>query len=124
MTNPDVFERLEPGFQLTTDLALALMKVARDSLREARLKAQRIRHPGRNETLKPGLETPLWSELAKEVTRHLVRHGDKARLARILGLPRQRIYDLLNRRRYLPDAERTLLLLIWLDARRKGEDLG
>jgi hypothetical protein len=49
--------------------------------------------------------------------------GGKSKLARILGLPRQRLQEFLRERRALPDAERTLLMLVWLQARREGRDL-
>jgi hypothetical protein len=57
------------------------------------------------------------------VRSQLVRRGEKAKLARVLGLPRQRLHEFLLERRALPDAERTLLLLVWLQARRQGRDL-
>jgi phytoene desaturase len=48
--------------------------------------------------------------------------AEMTRISEVLGLPRQRIYDLLNSRRHLPDAERTLILLVWLQARQAGHD--
>ncbi len=65
----------------------------------------------------------MWNELAKAVRAQLTRYGDKARLGRLLGLPRQRVHELLLYRRHMPDAERTLLLLAWLSARHQGRDL-
>jgi len=44
----------------------------------------------------------------------------KAQLARLLGLPRQRLHLLLVAKTACPDAERTLLLLRWLLARQRG----
>ena len=73
-----------------------------------------VRRRKRGLMLRPGLDTPLWNELAREVTRRLVRRGDKAQLARILGVPRQRIHVLLVSKTAYPDAERTLRLLEWL----------
>ena len=48
------------------------------------------------------------------------RRGEKVALGRFLGLPRQRIHDLLRRRSQMPDAERTLMLLAWLSAQRRA----
>lgn len=72
--------------------------------------------------LRPGPETPLWNELARACQQDLTRYGEKAKLARILGVPRQRIHLLLVAKRACPDAERTLQLLAWLTARRRGID--
>lgn len=76
-------------------------------------------------TLRPGNSTPLWNSLVKEVRVELRRRGDKVRLARLLGLPRQRVHDFLVGRGRMPDAERTLLLMEWLViARRHREKHG
>ena len=72
--------------------------------------------------LPPGPDTPLWNELAKAVQKQFRRRGDKARLARMLGLPRQRLHLLLVAKTACPDAERTLLLLAWLAARQHGPE--
>jgi hypothetical protein len=53
----------------------------------------------------------------------LSAYGAKARLARILGVPRQRVHQYLRASTACPDAERTLLLLAWVQARRNGRDL-
>ncbi len=73
--------------------------------------------------LHPGTDTPLWNELSLALRNLSWSYGEKARLARILGLPRQRVDDFIISRRRLPDAERTLLLLHWLSARQKGVHL-
>jgi hypothetical protein len=67
-----------------------------------------------------GPQTPLWNELAATLHRLLRRRGDKVRLARYLGISRQRLHLLLVARTAYPDAERTLQLLVWLQARRRG----
>ena len=74
--------------------------------------------------LHPGRETPLWNELMTQAGRQLRRRGDQAKLARFLGVPRQRVHEFLRRRDRLPDAERTLRLLVWLVARQSGRDPG
>ncbi len=77
----------------------------------------------RGSTLRPGAHTPLWNELAKHAAVELRRYGDKAKLGRYLGLPRQRVHQLIVERSAFPDAERTLLLLVWLQARLHGREL-
>lgn len=75
-------------------------------------------------TLRPGPHTPLWNAYLASAKPFLQRHGEKARLARLIGVPRQRISDYLNGRGRMPDAERTLLLLDWLAARQRGSNPG
>jgi len=72
--------------------------------------------------LHPGPDTPLWNELAAAVAKALRNRGEKAKLARLLGLHRQRLHVLLVTKRACPDAERTLQLLAWLHSRKQGLD--
>ena len=72
--------------------------------------------------MRPGAETPLWNALVKEVRAELRRRGDKVRLGRLLGLPRQRVHDFLVGHGRMPDAERTLLLMEWLVIARKHRE--
>jgi len=74
----------------------------------------------RGATIRPGPETPLWNELSAEIRRLIRKRGEKANLGRFLGLPRQRIHQYLMEKSSGPDAERTLLLLVWVSARRRG----
>jgi hypothetical protein len=83
--------------------AKALTKVYREATRTSR-----------GGTLRPGAETPLWNELAKLAASHLERYGDKANLARILGVPRQRVHEYLVSQTACPDTERALMLLAWV----------
>lgn len=69
-------------------------------------------------TLRPGANTPLWNELVKTVHLNLRKRGAKANLARYLGVHRQRLHVLIVSRKACPDAERTLMLLVWLLALR------
>lgn len=71
-------------------------------------------------TLRPGPTTPLWNSLVADLRPLLRRRGEKVLLARVIGVPRQRVHDFLVGRGRMPDAERTLLLLEWLAARRRG----
>jgi hypothetical protein len=119
--------RMEPRFprqlMISMDLSYALMSAAVKTAAAAAKGVQRLTRPRRGEVLKVGPETPLWNELSSEVKAQLTRRGEKAKLARILGIPRQRLYQLLNTNKGMPDAERTLLLLAWLHARNSGHDL-
>jgi hypothetical protein len=118
--NPD---RLPPQLLLPAAFSAALIDASIATLkRVARFTIDRPRR-GRGVTLKPGLDTPLWNELHRAVRIRLRHEGDQARLGRYLGLPRQRVHELLVRRRHLPDAERTLLLLVWLHAHAQGRRL-
>jgi len=98
-----------PPLAILDPLALALDAAATATARSAKKLARPRRRSGR--ALSPGPDTPLWNELASECRAYLVRYGDKARLARVLGLPRQRVHQLLVARSACPDAERTLQLL-------------
>ena len=81
------------------------------------------RRAGYATALRPGPDTPLWNELAVAVRRSFRRRGEKARLARVLGISRQRLHVLVVKPTACPDAERTLQLLLWLQARRDGHEL-
>lgn len=112
------------GMQLPAELTLALFEAAAAS---ARAIARRMRPtpPRRRigQTLRPGPTTPLWNELVQQVRPRLRRRGDKVKLARLLGLPRQRIHDSLKAGTMCLDAERTLLLLCWVARRMQGREL-
>ena len=114
---------LPASLAIPLDLVTSLAEAAAKSIRQRIKQSARDRRPRRGLTIKPGADTPLWNELAAVVRSQLVRRGEKAKLARVLGLPRQRLHEFLRARRALPDAERTLLLLVWLRARRQGRDL-
>lgn len=72
--------------------------------------------------LKPGPDTPVWNELVRQAAPYLRKRGDKVRLARMLGLPRQRLHQLLVAKTACADAERTLLLLAWVRSKRAGHE--
>lgn len=100
--------------------ALAAAAIAAKAVRK--LRRPRLPAP-RGATLRPGPATPRWNELAAAAALLLRRRGDKVRLARILGISRQRLHLLLTARTACPDAERTLLLREWVELRRRGSDL-
>lgn len=100
-----------------------LVDAAAEAVRRVRTK-QVTRPPQRAQlTLRPGPDTPLWNELVRQVRPHLRKYGSKAQLARLLGLPRQRLHDCLKSRDACLDAERTLLLLGWLGFFQRGGEL-
>ncbi len=100
-----------------------LLELARASARSARKRmapGPRIR---RWQCLRPGIDTPLWNALARAVEAQLKRRGAKSRLARLLGVSRQRLHLLIVAKTAYPDAERALLLQLWLQARLSNRDL-
>jgi len=123
MSSPQFSPQLPAALGLPLDLAIALAEVAAKSARQRLKESARARRPQKGRTIKPGRDTPLWNELAAAVRAQLSRRGEKVKLARLLGLPRQRIHEFLRKRCALPDAERTLFLLVWLQTRREGRDL-
>jgi len=66
----------------------------------------------------------MWNALVHSVAPLLRPWGEKSRLARILGVPPQRVHDYFVRRTAAPDAERTLQLMHWLVRRRQGLNPG
>jgi len=108
--------RLRQFEPLVSELALA----AEETLRAARDRSRASRRKLRGTTLAPGMQTPLWSELALACERHLIRYGAKAKLARFLGVSRQRLHLLLVAKTACADAERTLQLVAWLATQRRG----
>lgn len=118
---------LPPSVNAWGEFALGLFALAAKSARAARQTARSRPRPSprrrRGATLRPGPATPLWNELVRAAQPCLVRRGDKARLARLLGLPRQRLQDCLRAGTACLDAERTLLLLCWVHARQQGREL-
>lgn len=100
-----------------------LVYAAEESAKAARATYKERTRRSRGATLRPGPDTPLWNELALAARQQLSGYGAKARLARILGVPRQRVHQYLQDRSACPDAERTLLLLAWVHAARNGREL-
>jgi hypothetical protein len=110
--------------ELPAELCLALFEAAAVSVRvTARLLLHEKARRRVGQTLRPGSATPLWNELIRQARPYLRRRGEKVKLARILGLPRQRIHDCLKAQTACLDAERTLLLLCWVARRRQGREL-
>ncbi|MFI5357437.1 MAG: hypothetical protein ACHQ4G_08895 [Opitutales bacterium] len=95
------------------EFAGTLDQAARESLKALRKAYREHSRAPRGGTLRPGPETPLWNELAALAAIQLSRYGDKANLARILGVPRQRVHEYLVAKTTCPDTERALMLLAW-----------
>jgi hypothetical protein len=100
-----------------------LLKVLSPEARASFARRARRRHPG-GATLRPGAATPLWHRLVAAVQPLLTARGEKAQLARLLGVHRQAVNEYFVSRTRMPDAERTLLLQEWLAARRRGKRPG
>jgi len=111
---------IHPRLLLLEGLAEGLAYAAQETVKAARKAYKDRTRVPRGATIRPGPATPLWNELAAEVRRLIRHHGEKANLARFLGVPRQRVHQYLMDKSAGPDAERTLLLLAWVHARRSG----
>jgi hypothetical protein len=100
----------------------ALFKAGEEGLAALR-KGLRRRRKGSYKTLRPGPYTPMWNQCRIALRAELKPHGTKVRLARYLGIPKQRLSDFLASHRRMPDAELTLRMLHWLAAKQSGKDL-
>jgi hypothetical protein len=103
--------------KLTGVVALAeIIEAIGRELEVAMHKRRQARRPRfkRGATLRPGDDTSLWNALVSLVSPRLRRRGARALLARELGVHRARIGEYFSRLSTMPDAERTLRLLVWL----------
>ncbi len=107
--------------ELLTEIAEAAFIASRESIEKHQTSKRRKSGPNR-QSMRPGIDTPLWNELRKRIQFHTSKHGAKAVLARELGLPRQRLHQFLREGSAMPDAERTLLLLGWLIQQEKASE--
>lgn len=107
---------------LPIGLILLLLESADAAVRRSVGRYKR-RPPRRGLALQVGADTPLWNELVRQVVPLLRQRGSKVHLARILGLPRQRLQVCLKAKSASLDAERTLLLLAWLATQHRGREL-
>ena len=113
---------IHPKLEMLDSVMESLIGVARETLLQtARLAHRRSGKAG--EGLKPGADTPLWNELRRRIANQLGKRGEGARLARFLGVSRQRLHLMIKANSAMPDAERVLLLLAWIIARDQGKDL-
>ena len=118
----DMSSNLHPRLRQLEPLTDALTVAAQATAKAVRRKYRETTRKKGYTALRPGSETPLWNELARACEAQLTRYGEKARLARILGVTRQRVHLLLVSKTACADAERTLQLLAWLADRHKGVD--
>lgn len=122
----NTYERIAEGklpmpFRLLEKMIDAAVEAAE---RELAVPARLLRRPRRSgRTLRPGVNTPLWNDLVRHIRPHLRKRGSKAQLARLLGVPRQRLQDCLKAGSACLDAERTLMLVGWLGFFQRGGEL-
>ncbi len=113
-----------PKAAIADDIGQALWeagaRLAFEAADAAKRATARKRKPGA--TLRPGEATPLWNALAAELRREFAAHGEQARVARVMGVSRQALNAWITGVR-LPDAERTLQLIAWMLARRRGQEV-
>jgi hypothetical protein len=112
-----IHPRLKPLIALADVLAAAAEAGA--TRVQKKLSARRTR-PGY--VRQPGADTPMWNALGARLRDHTRSYGSQARLARYLGVPRQRLHNFIVGRSRLPDAELTLRLLHWLTEADSGRD--
>lgn len=108
------------GLMALSDIIFAAGDKALESLRR---QPARRRRQGSYKTRRPGPYTPFWNQFRIALRSELKPYGAKVRLARYLGISKQRISDFLAGRRRMPDAEVTPQMLHWLLAKRDGIDL-
>ena len=111
-----------PRLVLWLDLGEALAVAASTGAKRLTL-AMRPRRKGSYKTRRPGYDTPMWNVCATLLAAELRIRGRKVRLARYLGIPRQRLHDFLRGRSRQPDAELLLRMLHWMAEKRVGRDL-
>ena len=80
------------------------------------------RHGRPGHVRRPGSDTPMWNAVAARLRDQTRKYGMQARLARYLGVPRQRLHNFVGGRSRLPDAELTLRLVHWLSEIESGRD--
>ena len=113
---------IQPTIKLWLDLSGLLADAAETSAKQLRKKLGSRRRSS-CKTRHPGAETPLWNACVVLLRAELKPFGSKVRLARFLGIPKQRLNDFLTGRSRLPDAELMLQMLNWLAQKRAGRDL-
>lgn len=119
ITNNSMRPYIHPQIRLLLGLAGGMELVARELAKEARKRIDaRKPRSGRGATLRPSAETPLWNAIVTLVKPQLARRGDRALLARELGVHRARIGEYFDTKTAMPDAERALQILVWIA--RKG----
>ena len=103
-------------------LSEILFEAGEIGLRELQ-KRLRPKRKGSYRTRRPGLDSPMWNVCVHALASELKPYGSKVRLARYLGIPKQRLSNFLAGRSRMPDAELTLQLLYWLSEKKAGRDI-
>lgn len=115
-------EKIHPRLTVWAEIG-GVMFAAGERLAEEARRTFRRRRWQSYSTVRPGAATPYWNIIVAQLRIELVAYGSKARFARFLGVPRQRLNDYLTGRSRMPDAELTLRMLHWLAEKRAGRDL-
>jgi hypothetical protein len=102
--------------ELLAEGAVSAAKHVKRKIKGKRKGAYLSRRPGPD-------ETPMWSACVGLLRQELKPRGSKVRLARYLGIPKQRITDFTANGSRMPDAETLLQILNWLAQKRAGKDL-
>lgn len=113
---------IHPRLKVWLEFAGVLAEVADAGAKQAG-RLLRPRRPGNYATVRPGLETPMWNACVAVLREELKTHGTKVRLARYLGVPKQRVTDYLTNKSRMPDAETLLRILNWLAHKQAGQDI-
>ncbi len=113
-----------PGKSYAENLITQMGEIAAFATEAAARQAVRKLRPRRTKTpsRQPGPDSPMWNLLQTQLREALRDHGAKTRLARHLGLPKQRLSDFTTGNRRIPDGETTLRILHWLTERQQGRD--
>ncbi len=109
---------IHPRLQAIDGLAELVIQAAAEATKSVRCTFKETRS-AKGKTLRTGRDTPLWNALREATLTTFRKRGDKADLARFLGLSRQRLHELLVANTAMPDAERTLLLIAWIEAKKR-----
>ena len=113
---------IHPQLKVWLEFAGVLAEVADAGAKQAG-RALRPRRSGNYSTVRPGPETPMWNACVTVLREELKTHGTKVRLARYLGIPKQRVTDYLANKSRMPDAETLLRILNWLAHKQAGQDI-
>ena len=113
---------IHPRLKLWMDLGGLLADAAEAGAKQVK-KQLKTRRRGSYLTRRPGEDTPMWNACAALLREQLKPHGSKVRLARFLGIPKQRLSDYLKNGSRMPEAETLLQILNWLAQKQAGRDI-
>ncbi len=113
---------IHPRLKLWLDLGGLLADAAEAGAKQVR-KSLKPQRRGSYRTRRPGADTPMWNACATLLRQELKPYGSKVRLARYLGIPKQRLSDFLKNGSRMPEAETLLQILNWLAQKQAGRDI-